>query len=153
VKWRSCGGPSADNTTYVTCGRCAQRLLELGLVVDVARQRVFDPVGERLDDRGLGRGESVLEEERAERRLEERREDVSVPREPVELLRWRVGGVLREPRTQVELARNDGAARPRDDVRADLRQPSLGEVGEPRVDLVRDRELENAVAEELEPLV
>jgi hypothetical protein len=130
-----------------------QRLLELGLVVDVARQRVLDPVDERLDDGRLDRGETVLEEQRAERGLEERREDVPVPREPVELLGRRVGGVLREPRTQVELARDDGAARPRDDVRADLRQPPFGEIGEPRVDLVRDRELEDAVAEELEPLV
>jgi hypothetical protein len=122
-------------------------------VVDVARERVLDPVGERLDDGRLDRGEPVFEEQCTEGRLEERRKDVPVPREPVELLRRGVGGVLREPFAEVELARDDGAARPRDDVRADLRQPPLGEVGEPRVDLVRDRELEDAVAEELEPLV
>ena len=122
-------------------------------MVDVARQRVLDPVGECVDDGRLDRGESVLEEQRAERRLEERREDVPVPREPVELLRRRVGGVAREPLTEVELPRDDCAARPRDDVRSDLRQPSLGEVGKPRIDLVRDRQLEDTVAEELEPLV
>ena len=122
-------------------------------MVDVARQRVVDPIDERLDDGRLDRSETVFEEQRAERRLEERGEDVPVPREPVELLGRRVGGMLREPRAEVELTRDDGAARPRDDVRADLRQPPLGEVGEPRIDLVRDRELEDAVAQELEPLV
>jgi hypothetical protein len=122
-------------------------------VVDVARQRILDPVGERVDDRLLDRGESVLQEQRAEGRLEERRENVPVPRQPLELLRRRVGGVAREPLAQVELAGDDGAARPRDDVRADLRQPPLGKVRVPRVDLVRDRQLEDAVAEELEPLV
>ena len=39
------------------------------------------------------------------------------------------------------------------DVRAHLREPPLGEVGVARVKLVRDRELEHAVAEKLEPLV
>jgi hypothetical protein len=38
-------------------------------------------------------------------------------------------------------------------VRPDLRQPTLGGVGEPVEDRARDRELENAVPEELEALV
>jgi triphosphoribosyl-dephospho-CoA synthetase len=38
-------------------------------------------------------------------------------------------------------------------VRADLRQPPFGEVGEPLVQRPGDGELEDAVAEELEPLV
>ena len=38
-------------------------------------------------------------------------------------------------------------------MRADLREPPLRELGVARVELVRDRELEHAVAEELEALV
>jgi hypothetical protein len=38
-------------------------------------------------------------------------------------------------------------------MRADLREPALREVRMLRVQRVRDRELEDAVAEELEPLV
>ncbi len=45
------------------------------------------------------------------------------------------------------------AGRARDDVRARLRQLSLRKSGMPHVERVRDRELEHAVAEELEPLV
>ena len=48
--------------------------------------RVLDPLGERVDDRLLDLLEAVLEEERGERRLEQRREHVAVPREPLELL-------------------------------------------------------------------
>ena len=54
---------------------------------------------------------------------------------------------------EAELARDDRAALARDDVRADLRQLTLGEVRVALVELPRDRELEDAVAEELEPLV
>jgi hypothetical protein len=38
-------------------------------------------------------------------------------------------------------------------VRTDLRQAPLGEVGIALVERLRDRELEHAVAQELEPLV
>ena len=38
--------------------RARERLLELGLVVDVARARVLDALAERLDDRGLDRARS-----------------------------------------------------------------------------------------------
>jgi len=38
-------------------------------------------------------------------------------------------------------------------VRADLREPALGRIGEAVEDGARDRELEDAVSEELEPLV
>jgi hypothetical protein len=96
----------------------------------------------------------VFEEERAEDRLEERREHVPVLRKPFDLLGLEVAGaVLAEPPAEVELTRNDGTARARDDVRADLREPPFGEPGVAVVELVRDRELEDAVAEELEPLV
>jgi len=54
---------------------------------------------------------------------------------------------------EIELPRDNGTARPRDDVRADLRQPPLGEVGIALVQLARDRKLEDAVAEKLETLV
>jgi hypothetical protein len=54
--------------------------LELRLVVDVCRQRVFDPGLERGDDRALDRFEAVFQEERGERSLEESREDVAVSR-------------------------------------------------------------------------
>ena len=102
----------------------------------------------------LDRLEAVLEQERAERRLEQRREDVAVADEPVEL----VVRQLALPRSlqlvpEVELPRDDGAALAGHDVRADLREPPLGEVGMSVVEGARDRELEHAVAEELEPLV
>jgi hypothetical protein len=38
-------------------------------------------------------------------------------------------------------------------VRANLRELTLGEVGIPLVELPRDGELEDAVAEELQPLI
>ena len=60
-----------------------------------------------------------------------------------------LGQALAEP----ELARDGGAALAGDDVRADLGQPPLGGVRIALVQLPRDRELEHAVAEELQPLV
>ena len=131
-----------------------ERLLKLRLVVDVRRERVLDPGRERVDDRLLDRSEPVFEEERAEHRLEERREHVAVLRKPFDLLGLKVADPeLAEPPAEVELARDDGTARTGDDVRADLREPPLGEPGVAVVELVRDRELEDAVAEELEALV
>ena len=111
-------------------------------------------LAERLDDRLLDRLEAVLEEERRERRLEQRGEHVAVlapaaRARPSGSPSARSASTLAEP----ELARDDGAARPRDDVRADLRHPPLAEVRVAVVERARDRELEHAVAEELEPLV
>jgi len=54
---------------------------------------------------------------------------------------------------QAELPRDDGAARTRDDVRADLRELSFREIGIALEELAGDGELEDAVAEELEALV
>ena len=54
---------------------------------------------------------------------------------------------------KTELARDDRTAGTRDDVRADLRELALGEVRIPLVELPGDRQLEDAVAQELEPLV
>src|SRR5207237_7060941 len=116
--------------------------------------RVFDAPGKRGDGRRLDLLAAVLEEERAERGLEQRGEDVAVPDEPPELvLRQGAPSAFVQPPPELELARDDGAALPRHDVRADLRQPSLREVGMSVVESARDRELEDAVAEELEPLV
>ena len=112
-------------------------------------KRVFDARLERLDDRGLDRLEAVLEIERSERRLEERGEHVAVPRELVGV----VGALAAQPFTELELPRDDGAARARDDMRAHLRHPSLGELREAVVEGARDHELEHRVPEELEPFV
>jgi len=127
-----------------------ERLLQLGLVVDMGRQGVLDPVRERADDGVLDGGEAVLEEERAEDRLEEGSQDIAVLRERGDVLALVELGELG---AKVELVRDDGAARPRDDVRTDLRQPSLGKVGMPRVQRVGDRQLEDAVPEEFQALV
>src|SRR5689334_13812203 len=54
---------------------------------------------------------------------------------------------------EAELLRHARAGRARDDVRTHFRQPPFGEVRMPLVQSVRDGELEDAVAEELEPLV
>ena len=61
--------------------------------------------------------------------------------------------MLEEPVAEPELLRHRGAALARDDVGADLREPPLGRVAEAVEDRSRDRELEDAVAEELEALV
>jgi hypothetical protein len=96
----------------------------------------------------------VLEEERGERGLEQRREDVPVPRETVQLVgRDDAVASLDQLGPEAELARDDRAARPRDDVRADLRQPALRQLRIAVVERAGDRQLEDAVAEELEPLV
>src|SRR5207302_10144005 len=130
-----------------------ERFLELRLVVDVAGRRVLDPILEGLHDRLLDVVEPVLEEKRRKRRLEERREDVAVLREPLELVGRNPARALDEPPPEPELGSDDGAARPRDDVGADLGKAALGEVREAVVEGLRDRELEHAVAEELEALV
>src|SRR5690242_20588802 len=93
-----------------------ERLLQLRLVVDMARERVLDAPGERVHDRALDRLEAVLEEERGERRLEQRGEHVPVVREPVQLVVRDVGAALLQTLAELELARDDGAARARDDM-------------------------------------
>jgi hypothetical protein len=131
-----------------------QLLLQLGLVVHEGGGRVVDATAERLDDRLLDPLERVLEEERRERRLEQRREDVPVPGETVELLRRDdPPPFLDQPLAEPELAGDDGTARTRDDVRADLREPPLRQVGIPVVQCARDGQLEDAVAQELEAFV
>ena len=131
-----------------------QLFLQLGLVVDVRRGGVLDAPAERVDDRLLDRLEAVLEEESGKRGLKKRGEDIAVAREPIELLGWNDPlALLDEPGTEIELARNDRAARARDDVRADLRQPPFLKVGKALVQRACDRELQDAVPEKLQPLV
>jgi hypothetical protein len=95
----------------------------------------------------------VLQEESRKRRLEERGQDVSVLREPLELVRGNPASPLDQPPPEPELGADDGAARARDDVGADLGETPFREVREAVVERLRDRELEHAVAEELEALV
>jgi hypothetical protein len=87
-------------------------LLKLRLVVDVARQRVLDPPLEGRDDRLLDRLEAVLEEQRAQPSLEQRREDVAIGGKLLEPFRARTFGPLDQLAVEVELARDDGAALP-----------------------------------------
>jgi hypothetical protein len=130
-----------------------ERLLELRLVVDVARPGVLDLLGKGRDDGRLDALEAVLEVERRERGFEERGEDVPAPRDALQLVRRDVSGTLGELLAQTEVLRDGGAARPRDDVGPDLRQAALRRLPEAVEDGPRDRELENAVAQELEALV
>jgi hypothetical protein len=95
----------------------------------------------------------VLEVEGAERRLDERREDVAVPREAVEFAARQRAETFGEPAAEPEQAGDLRAARPADDVRPRLGQPSFGELREAVVELLSDCEVENRVPEELEPLV
>ena len=61
--------------------------------------------------------------------------------------------MLDETLSEAEAACHLGTGRARDDVRAHLGELPLGEVRMARVERMRDRELEDAVTEELEPLV
>src|SRR5258708_29925120 len=117
------------------------------------RRGVLDPIGEGRDHCVLDRRETALEEERAQRSLEQGGGGVAVLREPLELLRLQPLVPLREPRAEVALTRHDSATRARYDMRTDLGEPALGELGIAAVELVRSRELEHAVAEELEAFV
>jgi hypothetical protein len=129
-------------------------LLKLRLVVDVGRERVLDPVSERGEDRRPDALEAVLQVDRPERGLDQRREDVPIRREPLELVGGDVvAAVLDELPSEVEVAPDRRAALTRDDVRSDLRQAAFGVVGKALVELARDREPEDGVAEELEALV
>ena len=146
VNVRSCGGPSTfTRRVGDRPARAREPLLQLRLVVDVVVQRVLDARLERRrrprarSPRSRARGRARRAPPRAARRARcgcaraARRR----PREPV---------AAHAALAELELARDDGAARARDDVRAHLRHPALGEVGEPVVERPRDRELEHRVA-------
>jgi hypothetical protein len=73
--------------------------------------------------------------------------------QPLQLVHGDALPALDEQLVEGEVARDDGAARTRDDVGADLGQAALREVLVTVVQGPSDGELENAVPEELEPLV
>ena len=75
-----------DDDVVDAAARLRERLLELGLVVDVRRPRVLDPVGERRHDRRRDRAVAVLEEERRDRGFEQRGGDVPALDDPGELV-------------------------------------------------------------------
>src|SRR3954469_25613688 len=94
-----------------------ERLLKLCLEVDVARERVLDPGREGIDDRLLDLPEAVLEEKGGERGLEQRGENVAVLHQPLQLLlRNQLLAASLQSGAEVELAGDDGTARPGDDV-------------------------------------
>jgi hypothetical protein len=128
-------------------------LLELRLEVDVALDRVLDPLGERLDDRRLDPLEPELDVESAEARLDESGDDVGVLGEGLDLGRVVSPRELSKPLAEPELPADDRAALARDDVGTDLRQLSLRVLGKALVELLGDREPEDAVPEKLQPLV
>src|SRR4029077_17915878 len=73
--------------------------------------------------------------------------------EPLELVLRLVGGALDQALTEIELPCHLRTAGPRDDVGAHLGELPLREVRMPVVQRVRNRQLEHAVAEAVEPLV
>ena len=130
-----------------------ERLLELRLVVDVARAGELDLLAERRDDRRLDTLESVLEVESGDGRLEQRGEHVPAAGDALELVARDVPRPLGEPLAEAELLGHESAGGAGDDVRPDLREPALRGVLEAVEDRAGDGELEDAVPEELEPLV
>src|SRR5215208_4240181 len=103
-----------DDAVVDALAAARERLLQLGLVVDVARARVLDAVREGIDDRALDRLEAVLEEERRQR--------VAVADEARQLVVREARGPFTEADAELELTGHDRAARARDDVGADLRE-------------------------------
>ena len=127
--------------------------MKLSLVVDMARACVLDLRGESRHHGLLDRLEAVLEIERRERRLEERRKDVPASRDALELVRWDVACMLGKTVAELELLRDRRARGPGDDVSTNLREPPFRCIGKPVVDGLRYCELENTVSEKLEALV
>ncbi len=123
-------------------------LLQRGLLVDRLGEGLLDPRLERLHHRARELLEATLEVERRQHRLHERREDVRRTAEIVRDL-----AALLQAAVEAQTGRDDRARTPRDDVGANLRQLTLGEVGVAVVERARDHEAEDAVAEKLEPLV
>jgi hypothetical protein len=122
-------------------------------VVELRGEGEFDLRLERLDDRLRDRLEAVLEVERGERGLEQGRQHVSVLREARDLgVGWSLG-LGQQALAEIELPRDDRTACPRDDVRANLRHPTLAEHREAVEERARDRQLEHRVSEELEAFV
>jgi phosphoenolpyruvate carboxylase len=119
----------------------------------VARTRVLDLRRERTDDRRLDALEPMLEIDGRNRGLEHGSEHIATSRDSLELVRWDISRKVQETLAETQLLGDARAALPRDDVRAYLRKPSFRGVYEAVEHRARDRELEHAVAEELEALV
>ena len=123
-------------------------LLETRLEVDRRVESLLDLPLEGRDDRP-GRGvETVLEDDRRDGRLDERREDVVRPTEVVRELE-----LLGEHPVEPDLSRHRRTAAPGDDRRAQPRQLPLGRVGIAVEQLARDEQPEDAVPEKLQTLV
>ncbi len=141
-----------DDVLHLVPGAC-EGFLQLGLVVDVAAARVLDTRVEGLHDRPLDLLESVLEIHGCNGRLEQGGEHVAAERDALELRLGHVLCLVDQIAAEIELARNSGAALPRDDVGPDLGEPALRRLGKAVVEHPRDGELEHGIAEELEALV
>jgi hypothetical protein len=127
--------------------------LELRLEVDVALDRVVDPVRERGDDRLPNRLEPMLEVQGTEGGLDERSQDVPVGGELRDFLGVARLGFRGEALAELQPPPDDRAALALHDVRADLRQAPFLVGGKALVELLRDGETEHTVAQELEALV
>ncbi len=90
--------------------RSRERLLELRLVVDMARTRVLDARAERVHDRRLDPLEPVLEVDGRDRSLEDGGKDVSAPRDALQLVLPGIARVLEKSLSEPELLRDCGAA-------------------------------------------
>jgi hypothetical protein len=96
----------------------------------------------------------VLEIERSKAGLDESGEHVSVDGKSLQLLRVALlAGLFEQALPEVEPPADDCTALAGDDVSADLRELALLRLRKAVVELLRDRETQDAVAEELEPLV
>jgi hypothetical protein len=95
----------------------------------------------------------VLDVHGRDRSLEDGGEDVAAPRDALELVCGCVPGELEQALSERELPCDRSATLTRDDVRPNLREPAFGRSWEAIEDGARDRKLEDAVAQELEPLV
>jgi hypothetical protein len=114
---------------------------------------VVDPLCEGVDDGFADRLKAVLEVESAQTRLDEGRKDVPIRRQAPRLGAFGLRRVLRQTLAELQLAADDGAALARDDVGPNLRQPAFLVAGEALIELAGDSQPENAVSEELEPLI
>ena len=142
-----------ENGVVHLLARAGERLLKLRLVVDVARAGVLDPLAERLHDGRLDALEPDLEVHRGDGGLEHGCEDVPAPRDPLQLVLRCFARVVEELLAEAELLRHRGAALAGHDVGADLRKTPFRGCAEPIEHGPCDRELENAVAQELQTLV
>ena len=155
VKRRSCAGPShLDDRVDDLLADPGELLLQLGLVVDRVRRGVLDLPAERLDDRRLDAPRSPCSRKiAASAASSSAASTLRFVARRVSSSGCAVEPALEQLGAEPELLRDERAGAPRDDVRADLRQPALGQVGVAVVQMPCDGQLEHAVAEELEPLV